>query len=298
MNGSESRGEKEMSQKWADFEDLELRLPGHRACPGCGGAIAERLIMKVFGPKTILFGTGVCANASSLYTKVPYICLHFSGGGGAGAAGIAATLKALGKTDAKVIAYGGDGAIFDISFGKVSACAARNDNFTLFCMDNGGYMNTGIQSSTATPYGAWTTTTPRGNPRPKKNLPMIMAQHHIPYVATVSVAYLRDFLNKVKKAKEIEGFKYIHVDSVCPTGWRFQPDRSIEVARMAVKTRVFPLFEVENGEVNITANPRKEPVETYLKMQGRFRNLTEDQIQYIQSYIDSEWQKLTQIKKI
>lgn len=281
-----------MSQKWAEYEDLELRLPGHRACPGCGGAIAERLIMKVFGPNTIVFGTGVCANASSLYTKVPFLCLHFSGGGGAGAAGIVAALRAQGKDDVNVISYGGDGAIFDISFGKVSACAARNDNFTMFCMDNGGYMNTGIQSSTATPYGAWTTTTPRGNPRPQKNLPLIMAQHDIPYVATVSVAYLRDFLNKVKKAKEMEGFRFIHVYAQCPTGWRYSPEKSIEVARMAVKTRVWPLYEIVNGKLEMTQDPKPEPVEKYFKMQGRFRYLTTEDFKMLQSEVDKNWDKL------
>ena len=281
-----------MSEKWAEYEDLELRLPGHRACPGCGGAIAERMIMKVFGPETIVFGTGVCANASSLYTKVPYLCLHFSGGGGAGAAGISAALKALGKDDVKVVAYGGDGAIFDISFGKVSACAARNDNFTMFCMDNGGYMNTGIQSSTATPYGAWTTTTPRGNPRPKKNLPLIIAQHNIPYVATVSVAHPRDFLNKVKKAKEMEGFRFIHVFAQCPTGWRFSPEKSIEVARMAVKTRVWPLYEIVDGKLEFTQNPKQEPVENYFNMQGRFRYLTPEDFKILQSEVDKNWDKL------
>lgn len=276
----------------------EIRLPGHVLCPGCGGAIAERLIFNTLGRNIILFGGGVCASGGTANATIPSFSLHFSGVG-AGAAGIAAALEAKGVTDVKVVAINGDGAISDIGFSKLSACAERGDNITQFCMDNEAYMNTGIQRSGLTPWGAWTTTTPKGKQvGSKKDLPMIMATHRIPYVATLSIAHPRDFIAKVKKAAGIDGFKYLHVMAPCPTGWRFSFDKSIEVARLAVETRVWNLFEIADGMLKITHTVKeKKPVVEYLKLQGRFRQLGDKEAQAIQASVDENWARLEQLDK-
>jgi len=274
----------------------EIILPGHRACPGCGGAIAERLILNTLGRNTILFGEGVCASACTRNVTIPSMTLHFSGVV-AGATGIISALEAKGKTDITVASFNGDGATSDIGFAKLSAGAERNDNLIHFCLDNEAYMNTGIQKSHLTPYKAWTTTTPWGKTTPKKNLPLLMAYHFIPYVATVSVAYPKDFISKVEKAKKIKGFKYIHVLCPCPTGWRFSAEKTIEVARLAVQTRVWPLYEVENGKLTITVKPKKRSVKDYLAIQGRFRHLTEEDIQQIERHVDKEWERLERLEQ-
>lgn len=274
----------------------EIRLPGHVLCPGCGGAIAERLIFNTMGRNIILFGGGVCASGGAANATVPSFSLHFSGVG-AGAAGIAAALEAKGMTDVKVVAMNGDGAISDIGLSKLSACAERGDNIIQFCMDNEAYMNTGIQRSGLTPWGAWTTTTPKGKQvGRKKDLPMIMANHHIPYVATLSIAHPMDFISKVKKAAGIDGFKYLHVMAPCPTGWRFSFDKTVEVSRLAVETRMWNLFEITDGVLSITHTVKeKKPVAEYLKLQGRFRQLGDAGAQAIQATIDEYWARLEQL---
>jgi pyruvate ferredoxin oxidoreductase beta subunit len=274
----------------------EIRLPGHVLCPGCAGAIAERLIFNTLGRNIILFGGGVCASGGAANATVPSFSLHFSGVG-AGAAGIAAALEAKGVKDVTVVAMNGDGAISDIGFSKLSACAERGDNIMQFCMDNEAYMNTGIQRSGLTPWGAWTTTTPKGKQvGRKKDLPMIMASHNIPYVATLSPAYPKDFTTKVSKAAGIEGFKYLHVLVPCPTGWRFGFDKTIEVARLAVQTGMWPLYEVDHGVLKITQVVKeRKPVVEYLKLQGRFRQLGEKETQTIQASIDESMARLEQL---
>ena len=147
-------------------------------------------------------------------------------------------------------------------------------------------MNTGIQKSGLTPYGAWTTTTPKGKENNKKDVPMIIAAHKVPYVATASVAYPQDMARKLEKAKNIEGFKFIHTIIPCPTGWRFDPAKSVEVTRLGVDTWVAPLYEVEQGVLKVSRKTEAKPVQEYLKAQGRFRQLTDAQITYIQSEVD------------
>jgi pyruvate ferredoxin oxidoreductase beta subunit len=147
-------------------------------------------------------------------------------------------------------------------------------------------MNTGIQKSGLTPYGAWTTTTPGGKESNKKDVPLIMAAHGIPYMATVSVAYPRDLQEKLRKAKEVEGFKYIHAVIPCPTGWRFDPAKAVEVSRLGVDTWAWPLYEVEEGILGMSRKPEQKPVTEYLKAQGRFRRLSEEQIEYVQTTVD------------
>jgi len=153
-------------------------------------------------------------------------------------------------------------------------------------------MNTGIQKSGLTPFGAWTTTTPLGKEAPKKEIPMIIAQHKVPYVATCSVAFPRDLKAKFEKAKGIDGFRYIHTVIPCPTGWRFNPAKSVEVVRLGVQTWAWPLYEIVGGVLKLTLKPKQRLVEDYLKAQNRFRHLTDDQIRYIQSEVDTKRQRL------
>ncbi len=264
---------------------------GTTCCPGCGGPLLWRMILEAMGPKTIIYGDGPCAMCAIRNINLPNLSLHFSFIAD-GSTGIVAALAAKGRDDITVLSSGGDGAIADISFGKVSAAAERNEDMIQICVDNEAYMNTGIQKSGLTPFGAWTTTTPLGKEAPKKDIPMILAQHHVPYVATVSVAFPRDLKAKFEKAKGMEGFRYIHTVIPCPTGWRFNPAKSVEVVRLGVQTWSWPLYEIEGGVIKLTLKPKQRPVEDYLKAQNRFRHLTDDQIEYIQSEVDTKRQRL------
>ena len=258
---------------------------GTTCCPGCGGPLFWKLALQALGPRTVIYGDGPCAMCAIRNVKIPTFNLHFSFVAD-GATGIVNAFKAKGWDDITVVSSAGDGATRDISFGKISAAAERNENMIQICVDNEAYMNTGIQKSGLTPYGAWTTTTPGGKESNKKDVPLIMAAHGIPYMATVSVAYPRDLQAKLKKAKEIEGFKYIHAVIPCPTGWRFDPAKAVEVSRLQVDTWAWPLYEVEEGVLNMSRKPEQKPVTEYLKAQGRFRRLSEEQIEYIQTTVD------------
>jgi len=258
---------------------------GTTCCPGCGGPLFWKMALQALGPRTVIYGDGPCAMCAIRNIKIPTFNLHFSFVAD-GATGIVNAFKAKGWNDITVVSSAGDGATGDISFGKISAAAERNENMIQICVDNEAYMNTGIQKSGLTPYGAWTTTTPGGKESNKKDVPLIMAAHGIPYMATVSVAYPRDLQEKLRKAKEIEGFKYIHAVIPCPTGWRFDPAKAVEVSRLGVDTWAWPLYEVEEGVLGMSRRPEQKPVTEYLKAQGRFRRLSEEQIEYVQATVD------------
>jgi pyruvate ferredoxin oxidoreductase beta subunit len=236
--------------------------------------------------------------------KVPWLHVAFENVG-ALVSGAESGFKALirkGKLKDKgtvFLGMGGDGATSDIGFQALSGAFERGHNFVYVCYDNEAYMNTGIQRSSSTPYGAATTTSPAGPVKPsgqvtwKKNMPELAVAHQIPYVATACPSYPLDLIQKVQKAAAIPGPAYIHILSICPTGWRIPPDRAIWIGRLAVETCIFPLYEVENGNYTISypmETPR--PVEEYLKPQGRFRHLTPEMIEFIQKRVTSEWEKL------
>jgi pyruvate ferredoxin oxidoreductase beta subunit len=193
---------------------------------------------------------------------------------------------------------GGDGATTDIGLQSLSGAFERGHNFLYVCYDNEAYMNTGIQRSSSTPFGAATTTSPAGKLKPgqitwKKNMGEIAVAHNIPYVATACSSYPFDLIQKVKKAARIHGPAYVHVLSVCPTGWRVPPNKAIWIGRLAVETGVFPLYEVENGKYRITVDvPELKPVSHYLKPQGRFRHLTPERIDQIQERVTREYNQL------
>ncbi|MGQ9477690.1 MAG: 3-methyl-2-oxobutanoate dehydrogenase subunit beta [Candidatus Bipolaricaulia bacterium] len=277
----------------------ELMLSGHLACQGCGAALAMRYALKALGERTIAVIPACCwtiiAGAfpySAL--KVPLFHTAFETAASA-AAGIKAGLEALGKGDITVLAWAGDGGTFDIGLQALSGAAERNDDIIYVCYDNEAYMNTGIQRSSATPWGSWTTTTPTKHPKdePKKDMMAIMAAHRIPYAATASPAYPEDLVQKMQKAKAIRGTKFIHIISPCPPGWKSASELSVKLARLAVQTKIFPLYEVENGtKWTITLEPQGLPVEEYLKLQGRFRHLSPEEIKKIQETVDAEWARL------
>lgn len=204
--------------------------------------------------------------------EIPWMHVAFENAG-AVASGVESALRIQGKDDVNVVAFGGDGGTVDIGLQSLSGAMERGHNLTYICYDNEAYMNTGIQRSGATPYGASTTTSPNGSgsfgeDKPKKDMPMIMAAHGIPYVATASIAYPEDFVNKVKKAAEIKGPAYIHLHQPCTTGWGFASEKTIEMGRLAVETGSWILYEVENGEFNITYRPdERKPVKEYLAPQ-------------------------------
>jgi len=214
------------------------------------------------------------------------------------ATGIKRGLNILGKKSTNVILGSGDGSFGDMGFMAASGAAERNEDILMFVYDNQAYMNTGMQRSGATPYLAWTTTTPvgkevRGKQAGTKPLTEIMVAHGIPYVATASAAFIPDLKKKVRKALSIKGCKYIHVYSPCPTGHRYPPEKAIEVSRLAVDNGMWPLYEVENEVYRFTYKPRdRKPVKEYLRAQGRFRHLTENEIEKLQKITDEKCHQL------
>jgi len=278
----------------------EYLVSGHGACPGCAMPVVMRNTFHVLGQNTITvvtascFGAVVCTYPFSPIKLTTYTTPFASAA--AAASGIKAALDMQGNTQTTVLAIAGDGGTFDIGIQALSAAAERNDDFIFLCYDNEAYMNTGIQRSSATPWGAWTTTTPPANLKnqPKKDIVEIMAAHRVPYAATASIAYPEDFERKIQKARETRGFKFIYAFSPCPVGWRYSSELTVRLARLAVQTKVFPLYEVENGERYIlNVDPEGIPVEEYLRPQGRFSFLREGDLERIQVNVDREWERLT-----
>lgn len=289
----------------------ELFVSGHRACHGCGMAIAVRHILKATGKDVIVVTpTGCLETFTSPYGyspwRVPWIH-HLFENGPSIATGIVAALKAQKRDSTRVLIIGGDGSTFDIGFGALSGMLERGDDVLYICADNGAYMNTGGQRSGASPLYSSTTTDPagkmsHGKAQLKKDLPVIVAAHGVPYVATASVAFLKDLEKKVKKAMEYRGPRYIQIDSTCPSVWGFPSDRTLEVARLGVQSGLIPLFEMENGRITKVRKIKKKiSVEAYLKSQKRFRHLFgEDQdnqeIEAIQKLADANIQKYGLLK--
>jgi pyruvate/2-oxoacid:ferredoxin oxidoreductase beta subunit len=280
----------------------ELLYPGHVACPGCGGSLSMRYALKALGKQTMVVIPACCWSIiagpfpySSLEAPIYHTAFETTG---ALASGVRAGLKALGKEGITVLGWAGDGGTFDIGIQALSGAVERNEDFIYICYDNEAYMNTGIQRSSATPFMAWTTTTPVAHPKdePKKDIVAIMAAHRIPYTATATIGYPEDMIRKIQKAKSIRGAKFIHLLAPCPPGWRSEAADSIRLTRLAVQSKVFPLYEVEKGrQYTITVWPEPEiPIREYMRLQGRFRHLSEEQIQMIQEEVDENWARLVE----
>jgi pyruvate ferredoxin oxidoreductase beta subunit/2-oxoisovalerate ferredoxin oxidoreductase beta subunit len=290
-----------MSQITYTVPPEEIAASGHLGCGGCGATLSMRLVLKALGRKTVLVVPACCW--SVIDGPAPYSCagvplMHTPFATAAAAAsGVRAALDLKGETDTTVVAWAGDGGTFDIGIQALSAAAERNENIIYVCYDNEAYMNTGVQRSSATPFGAWTTTTPAKRPKEqsKKDILGILAAHGIPYAATATVAYPDDFLAKFEKAREIRGTRFMHLLSPCPPGWKIPSERAIEYARLAVASHVFPLVEVEDGrEWRITVDPPAQPLETYLNGQGRFRQIADDagRLSLIAQAVDRRWMTL------
>ncbi|MEE8570674.1 MAG: thiamine pyrophosphate-dependent enzyme [Candidatus Bathyarchaeia archaeon] len=300
---------KELSKK------EELLASGHSLCSGCAAPIVVRQVLKaVEGKPIITNSTGCLEVATSIYPftawRTPWIHTAFENAA-ANASGIAAMLKVYEKRGElkeipHVIAFSGDGGTFDIGFQALSGAFERGHNYLHVLYDNEAYMNTGIQRSGGTPHGAWTTTSQTGKAIPgkqewKKPIARIMVEHNAPYVATVSPAYWQDLITKVRKGLAVDGPAFIHAIAPCPRGWRTPSNESVELARLAVQTCIFPLWECENGDYKLSAPSmpyvkrpeRKKPIIDYLKAQGRFRHLFRPErpeiIERIQKHVDKEW---------
>ncbi len=286
----------------------EYFAPGHRACQGCAEVLAVRLVAKALGRNVIVTAaTGCMEIISSPFPftswRVPWFHVAFENTA-AVASGIEAGLKILmkkgrlPKRKIVTVAMAGDGGTADIGIQALSGALERGHDFVYICTDNEAYMNTGIQRSSSTPFGASTTTSPAGKVIMgqvtwKKNMPAIAAAHDIPYVATACPSYPMDLVQKVKKAGDIKGPAYVHILSVCPTGWRSAPELSIKLGRLAVETGVFPLYEIENGKYRLSIDFQNlKPIKEYLRLQGRFRHLTDEMIEEIEKRVRKEYEDL------
>ena len=297
-----------------DLPTEELFTSGHRLCAGCGAGIIARMTMKALRrPTVVVNATGCMEVASTIYPytswKVSWVHVAFENAA-AVASGIEAAYKAMAKRDAwdkkvDIIAFGGDGGTFDIGIQALSGALERGHDFLYICYDNEAYMNTGIQRSGATPHGAATTTSPAGTKIPgkpefKKDFIGICAAHGIEYAATASPAYWNDYITKVRKGLEVEGPAVIHVFSPCPLGMRHDSAKSIELARLAVQTRYWPVYEVEKGRYKLNIKvPKPKPIVEFLKPQGRFRHLFQPQFRYVidalQRHVDENWKRITEL---
>lgn len=275
---------------------------GHKACGGCGESLALRLALKILGEEAYLSLPAGCMSAVSfIYPNMAFknnaIITPFAATA-AVATGVEAGLRALGKKKPLSVAFAGDGGTADIGIQALSGAIDRGEKFVYICTDNEAYMNTGIQKSGLTPYGASTTTTPAGkviggNIAQKKNMFEIVAAHGVSYAATASIGYVEDFLAKVQRAKDAEGPSYIHVYCPCPTGWGTEMDITVSLGKEVVDTGLWPLMEYSGGEFilnkDITAFASARD---HIKRQGRFRHLKDEDLSEIERQRDLQWQTL------
>jgi len=291
-----------------DVESEHCVHPGSDGCAGCGASIIIRTLLDTLGPNTIVVDPPNCAGVNyGGVVKVPWVLANFASAP-AYETGIYRALRRKRKADkVYVTSYSGDGGTVDIGLQSLSGAAERGESIIWLCYDNEAYMNTGIQRSGSTPMFASTTSTPvgsvwKGKPQRRKNMLMIMAAHRIPYIATASLAYIPDLKRKIEKAAEVtrngEGLAYLHVHQPCPTGWYFDPAKTVEVGRLAVQTGAFPLVEVDHGEFKISIKPRElKPVKEYLEPQRRFRHVSEEQLEILQRHINGDWEALLSMEK-
>jgi len=283
-----------------DIPEDELMASGNSACAGCGASLSMRLALKGLGKPTVLVIPACCFTIIPgqwplTALDVPVFQAAFETGG-ATISGLKAAYRKRGMDDICVVGWAGDGGTFDIGIQALSGTAERNDDVLYVCYDNEAYMNTGIQRSGATPIGSWTTTTPVKNPKSeqKKDIDAIMIAHRIPYLATATAAYPHDMIAKFKKARSIKGTRFIHLFAACPTGWRMPENLSIKVMRLAVLSNIFPLYEIENGEIyRQTVIPDEIiPIDEYMHLQGRFRHLSDEDVKEFQKMVDKRFEHL------
>lgn len=286
-------------------EDGQLLTPGHRACVGCGAILPLKWLLEVLGPKTVVTIPACCWSIIAgpyPFSPLEIPCVNMAFAAGAQSACAIKAAFSLKNKQINSVLYGGDGSFFDIGFGALSAAAERNDKIISVCYDNEAYMNTGMQRSGATPYGAFTETD-SFKKQDKKEIVEILAAHKIPYAATASVAYPNDFKNKIKRAEEIQqkGLCFIHILTPCPTGWGMEPRLAIEIARLAVSSGVFPLYEVIHGKYSIGEESQILPqiidLKKYLSAQKRFNSLSEENIKEIHNNSLNRLEKLKKLSR-
>lgn len=272
-------------------------------CAGCGMSIALNLIGDVLG-KNVKMAIPACCGIVTAHSfpfsayKVPVVASTF-----AGSSMVASGMKViqeLNDEDCHVVAFAGDGGTFDIGLACLSSNAERNENIIYICYDNEVYGNTGAQRSSATPLGATTTTTPAGKTGFKKDIMGIMASHRIPYAATLSMGYPDDFQAKVRTASNIQGFRFLHILSPCTPNWKIEPANAVRLARLAVETGVFPLYEVHDGATyRVTVKPKElKPVSEYLDLQKRFARMNESTRKTYQNFVQKNWARLLRLEQI
>jgi pyruvate/2-oxoacid:ferredoxin oxidoreductase beta subunit len=293
--------EKKLPRVFDYFVEEDQFAGGVTFCTGCPAELALRMVPKVMGKEVVMVGTPSCSapvlhgqNIGSWHKLSYYSCVMT--GVPSSATGLSRYYKRIGK-DATVVCFTGDGCAADVGFQPLSGAAERNENFIYICYDNEGYMNTGVQRSSTTPLGALTATTPvsatsRGKGVPAKNLPLIMAMHKVPYVATATLSNIEDYARKLKKAQEKknEGFVFLHIFCPCPVGWGIESDASIQVCRSAVRTNYYPLWEAERGQFRFTyteANPR--PITEYTKLSRKFNHLNEQELARLQEDVNNNY---------
>jgi pyruvate ferredoxin oxidoreductase beta subunit len=285
----------------------EFILPGTRSCAACGLMLTYRHALKALNPgKTIVAVPASCMTVlHGVYpiTPVKVICINNPfGATGAAASGIAAGLKALGHDDYTVLAFAGDGGTYDIGIQALSGALERGANFLYICYDNEGYMNTGTQRSSASPAGAITSTTPiLAKLQHKKNMIGIIEAHRIPYIATASPAFPLDLFDKVRTAKSVHGSRYMEVHAPCPPGWGFPNKDLIKMGKLAIDSGIHVLYEIKDGvfkltsrSLNLAEKGRKKSIAEYVKGQTRFRKINQDQIDYLQHFVDERWSEFVQ----
>jgi pyruvate ferredoxin oxidoreductase beta subunit len=305
-----------------DLPREELFAPGHRMCAGCGAAIAMRWITKTIGPNAVIANATGCVEVTTTpYPETawmhPYIHVAFENSA-AVASGVEAAIKALKRKgmwdagDTKVVVIAGDGGTYDIGLQSLSGMLERRHGVLYILYDNEAHMNTGIQRSGSTPRYAWTTTTPvgtavKGEVQWKKDIMGIVTAHRVPYAATASVAHILDMVNKIKTALEYteEGPTFLHIYAPCVPGWRYPENKTVEIARLAVETGCFPLYEWDHGKLKL--NPpsnnhldksKRKLLKEYLKLQGRFAHLTEQEIAEIEKELDAYWEYLGKLAQL
>ncbi len=281
-----------------DINEAEVVWSGTPACQGCAGSNVGRLVFKALGRNSVRVEVASCA-PGFMNIRVPSFYAPAFEGAAAFLTGLSRGYKLIGREDIVVAGLIGDGGTVDIGFQGLSAAAERNENVFWFTYDNEAYMNTGGQRSSSTPMLARTATTPikkesRGKKETKKNIPFILAIHRVPYISTASVAFPEDMISKIQYGKGIKGFKYMQINSPCPTAWGFDPKYTIKVSRLLVETGLWPLYEIDGGrKFKLTYKPRElKPISEALKIQGRFRHLTDQETDTIQKITTENWDRL------
>jgi len=281
----------------------DVSSPGLPFCAGCLMELLARFTLRVLGKNIVLFGAPSCCVIGGR-AQVPFYGTLMTNLASS-MTGVKRYYQRIGK-DVTCVALAGDGSTADIGFQVLSAAAERGENIVYICYDNEGYMNTGIQRSSTTPLGSWTTTTQvgpkkRGKKEAPKNIPLLMAAHEIPYTATATMSDLDDYARKLQKAVEAskEGLAYLHVLCPCPTGWKSSTEEAIELCRAAVETNYFPLWEAEYGEIRLThEESQPKTINEFIKYMGRFSHFNEEEVEHIQAYVDNRYKKLKKLSTL